>query len=101
MRLCDKVAPLLRYGPHTTGGVLNLVSTPIPSQNSVASVVCWRKRRDRLVVSYGGKLGEWGYLFETAQRRSDGFKDIDRQTGYDLSDYLAKLSWEANGTGCC
>ena len=95
-----KGAPLLRYGPHTTGGVLNLVSTPIPSQNRgrLRSFAGENGEID-LLVSYGGKLGEWGYLFETAQRRSDGFKDIDRggQTGYDLSDYLAKLSWEANG----
>ena len=27
-----KGAPLLRYGPQTTGGVINMVSTPIPDQ---------------------------------------------------------------------
>ena len=78
-----KGAPLLRYGPHTTGGVLNLVSTPIPSQNKSNSypVVCWRKRRDRLVGELRWQAWWWGYLFETAQRRSDGFKDIDRGAG--------------------
>lgn len=29
-----KGAPLLRYGPQTTGGVVNLVSTPIPKDNA-------------------------------------------------------------------
>src|SRR6056297_2198590 len=29
-----KGAPLLRYGPQTTGGVVNLVSTPIPEQQA-------------------------------------------------------------------
>ena len=69
-----KGAPLLRYGPHTTGGVLNLVSTPIPSQNRgrLRSFAGENGEID-LLVNYGGKLGEWGYLFETAQRRSDGF----------------------------
>ncbi|MGM0563751.1 MAG: TonB-dependent receptor plug domain-containing protein, partial [Pseudomonadota bacterium] len=27
-----KGAPLLRYGPQTTGGVINMVSTPIPDE---------------------------------------------------------------------
>ena len=29
-----KGAPLLRYGPQTTGGVVNMVSTPIPQENT-------------------------------------------------------------------
>jgi Fe(3+) dicitrate transport protein len=29
-----KGAPLLRYGPQTTGGVINLISTPIPDSRS-------------------------------------------------------------------
>ncbi|MBK6738937.1 MAG: hypothetical protein IPG64_14100 [Haliea sp.] len=27
-----KGAPLLRYGPQTTGGVVNMVSTPVPDE---------------------------------------------------------------------
>ena len=50
-----------------------------------------------MLANYGGRAGAFGYLVETAQRRSDGFKDIDRggsDTGYDIEDYLVKLGWE-------
>jgi Fe(3+) dicitrate transport protein len=46
-----------------------------------------------------GQAGAFGFLLETAQRRSDGFKDIDRSgadTGYDIADYLVKLGWEGD-----
>ena len=95
-----KGAPLLRYGPHTTGGVLNMVSTPIPdsARGRLRSFAGQNGEID-VLANYGGTSGNWGYLVETTQRRSDGFKDIDRggDTGYDVSDYMAKVSWEANG----
>ncbi|MBK6738936.1 MAG: hypothetical protein IPG64_14095 [Haliea sp.] len=46
------------------------------------------------LVNHGGRVDDFSYLVETAQRRSDGFKKIDRtrpDTGFDLHDYLAKL----------
>ena len=95
-----KGAPLLRYGPHTTGGVLNMVSTPIPDSASgrLRSFAGQNGEID-VLANYGGTSGNWGYLVETTQRRSDGFKDIDRggDTGYQVSDYMAKASWQANG----
>jgi Fe(3+) dicitrate transport protein len=45
----------------------------------------------------GGQRGGFGFLLETAQRRSDGFKDIDRSSrdsGYEIEDYMLKLGWE-------
>lgn len=93
-----KGAPLLRYGPQTTGGVVNLVSTPIP-QDSAGNIrfSYGENAQADLLANYGGRTGEFGYLIEAAQRQSDGFKDIDRianDTGYDIQDYLVKLSWE-------
>lgn len=93
-----KGAPLLRHGPQTTGGVINLVSTPIPSENSgsVVAVMGEDNTRD-LHGHYGGRSGNFGWLVETAQRDSDGFKDIDRSgtdAGYDIEDYVVKLGWE-------
>jgi Fe(3+) dicitrate transport protein len=93
-----KGAPLLRYGPQTTGGVVNMVSTPIPE--AMAGTVNFRAGQNGemdLLASYGGRAGAFGFLVETAQRRSDGFKDIDRSSrgsGYDIQDYLLKLGWE-------
>jgi len=93
-----KGAPLLRHGPQTTGGVINLISTPIPESNAghVTAMIGEHNSRD-LHAYYGGKSGSFGWLVETAQRDSDGFKDIDRSgrdAGYDIEDYMVKLSWE-------
>jgi Fe(3+) dicitrate transport protein len=93
-----KGAPLLRYGPQTTGGVINMVSTPIPAQNGGAVNFSYGQNAEMdLLANYGGRSGDFGFLLETAQRQSDGFKDIDRSgkdTGFDIDDYLVKLSWE-------
>lgn len=93
-----KGAPLLRYGPQTTGGVVNMISTPIPDENTGNLNASYGQDAQMdLLANYGGRSGDFGYLVETAQRRSDGFKDIDRSshdTGFDIEDYLVKLSWE-------
>ena len=72
-----KGAPLLRYGPHTTGGIVNLISTAIPEQNSGALTLSAGEYSSTDVhASYGGKDGAFGWLIETAQRNSDGFKKL-------------------------
>lgn len=95
-----KGAPLLRYGPQTTGGVVNLISTPIPRENiGTLNLAYGQNGEADLLANYGVRSGDFGLLVETAQRRSDGFKDIDRSgqdTGYDISDYLVKLGWETD-----
>ena len=93
-----KGAPLLRYGPQTTGGVINMVSTPIPEEDAGAVNFAYGENAEMdLLANYGGRSGDFGYLVETAQRRSDGFKDIDRtgaDSGFDIQDYMVKLRWE-------
>lgn len=93
-----KGAPLLRYGPQTTGGVVNMLSTPIPRESAGSlKLRAGENGEGDLLANYGARAGDFGFLIETAQRRSDGFKDIDRSSrdsGYDISDYLLKLGWE-------
>ena len=93
-----KGAAILRHGPQTVGGVVNLVSTPIPEQNKGRAMFLLSDEGSTdLHLSYGGKSGQWGYLLETVQRDNEGFKDIDRSnsdTGFEIEDYVGKLSWE-------
>jgi len=93
-----KGAPLLRYGPQTTGGVINMVTTPIPEEfGGNVNLRYGQNNEADLLANVGGRSGDFGFLLETAQRRSDGFKDIDgggRDSGYEIQDYLAKLGWE-------
>lgn len=92
-----KGAPLLRYGPQTTGGVVNLVTTPIPQQRQGQVTLRMGENNSRDIHAYyGGTEGAWGWLIDTVQRDSDGFKDIDRSNrdaGHDIEDYLVKLRW--------
>jgi Fe(3+) dicitrate transport protein len=96
-----KGAPLLRYGPQTTGGVINMVSTPIPQDSSGSVNFRYGQNGDLdMLASFGAQGEAFGYLLETAQRRSDGFKDIDRSggdSGYDIEDYVVKLGWQGAG----
>lgn len=93
-----KGAPLLRYGPQTTGGVINLLSTPIPTERSgmVETVLDERGSTD-VHAHYGDVAGPWSWMVETVQRNGDGFKDIDRSngdSGFDIEDYVGKLRWQ-------
>jgi len=92
-----KGAPLLRYGPQTTGGVLNLVTTPVPEDFGGQVLTEFGENSSRDIHAHvGGTKGQWGFLLETVQRSSDGFKEIDRSSrdaGFDIEDYVAKLQW--------
>ena len=93
-----KGASLLRYGPQTTGGVINLLSTSLPEVSTgQLRLAHGNYGQTDLLASYGVRNGDFLALVETAQRRADGFKTIDRSnadTGYDIQDYLVKLGWE-------
>lgn len=99
-----KGAPLLRYGPQTTGGVVNLLSTPIPEDHNGRLVATIGEFNSRDLHAYYGDKGVAGtgfnWLLETVQRDSDGFKDIDRSSrnsGFDIADYVLKLGWQGDG----
>ncbi|MDX1705428.1 TonB-dependent receptor family protein [Pseudidiomarina sp.] len=92
-----KGAPLLRYGPQTTGGVINMITTPIPQENSGQVTTKFGEYNTQDIHAfYGGRHGDFGFLFDTVQRSTDGFKDIDRSSrdsGFEIEDYMVKLSW--------
>ncbi|MEX2131444.1 MAG: TonB-dependent receptor plug domain-containing protein, partial [Pseudohongiellaceae bacterium] len=96
-----KGAPLLRFGPQTTGGVVNLVSTLIPATNSGNLRVMTDERGLTDVHGwYGGRSDQLSYLVETVQRRGAGFKEIDRsgnEGDINIEDYVVKLGWQSAG----
>lgn len=88
----------IKTGPRTTGGALNLVSTPIPDRLSGKVDIAYGS--DDTILGHawvGGRTEQTGFLLETVQQDTDGFKDLDfagpagDDTGYDLQDYLAKF----------
>jgi len=97
---------VIKYGAFTTGGAINMFSTPIPEKAS-ASVDAFAGEFSelRLHAWAGGRtdalsFADVGFLIETFQHESDGFKDIDsfgdgrrQDTGLDVEDYVVKLGF--------
>jgi len=89
----------IEYGPFTTGGVINLFSTPVPQEKIAATL---QGNMGEFITrdfhgTIGGKLNEQlGFLVETFQYGSDGFKEVtnSENTGFYKQDYVGKLVWE-------
>jgi len=97
----------VRFGPLTTGGVMNYLSTPIPDDGEGCLRFLYSTDNEiRGQVYYGDEvsipIGRVGYLAELFTRRADGFKHIDRtpdfrdgnDTGFTLVEPMLKLSWD-------
>ncbi len=85
----------IRFGPYTTGGAINLISTPIPLSFSGKLNLLGGNFGNRNLHAYAGDSHRnFGYLVETFQYKSDGFKDLDGggETGFDKKDFLAKFN---------
>lgn len=92
-----KGVSMLTHGPQSTGGALNLISTPLPTETggSLRASLGSFGSSDT-TVSYGIAGNELSALVEATQRHSDGFKSLDgdgSDTGFDIADYLVKLGW--------
>jgi Fe(3+) dicitrate transport protein len=83
-------------GPRTIGGAINLLSTPIPDAMGIyADYYYGQNNSEETRVVAGGSGDNYGFVFETLQMNSDGFKKIDannRNTtpGYDFEDWTFK-----------
>ena len=84
----------IKYGPHTIGGALNLISSPIPEDLSwLVDAEGGEDASGKLRARAGDAYDHLGWLAETYQIRTDGFKRLDGggDTGFEISDYLVKL----------
>ncbi|MCP5093240.1 MAG: TonB-dependent receptor [Gammaproteobacteria bacterium] len=90
-------------GPRTTGGAINMISTPIPEDTGGTIDVRWGDHNTRDAhLNFGARGERFSWLLETVQSASDGFKHIDGptsgNTGFDLDDYVAKLQFDSAPT---
>ena len=84
----------IKYGPYTTGGAINLISTQIPDQlGGKIYLNAGSFNSKRLHAWVGDSYEHIGFLVEANQYNSDGFKQLDGggNTGFYKNDYLAKL----------
>ena len=104
-----KGSSAIKYGPYTTGGALNLISTPIPDDEFAAraDVSFGSNGGRRNHVWLGGSTTQWGWLIEGFTEGSDGFKQLDTSrggsnnvatddTGFKRENFLGKLRWNSH-----
>lgn len=103
----------VQFGPHTTGGVINYLSTPIPQaregyiRSAFGSDTEFRNQLwlgDRVDTG----IGRFGYVVELFHRQTEGFKDITGplsdvgpdagDSGFRRIEPMIKLAWQPNTT---
>ncbi|QDF68172.1 TonB-dependent receptor [Shewanella sp. SNU WT4] len=91
----------IKYGPRTTGGVINLISRSIPNED-MAGKIDVALGQDGFAKGhvYGGGQGEQvGAVAEVFRYQADGFRDINHvggNTGFERNDALAKVSFNSD-----
>ena len=99
----------VKYGPHTTGGAINFLSTPIPSTQKLyhkSTFGYWNEIRNHTYFGNTTQLtggGKVGYLIEYYKRSNNGFKIMDTNapdvrgepnTGFSNEEPMLKVFWE-------
>ena len=98
----------VRYGPQTTGGVLNFLSTPVPGDGGPNFYSRTTGGSDNTFFNhtwYGDTFetenGRWGYLLEFHGQTSDGYRSylgpIDDKSGFRFYEPMLKAFWEIDG----
>ena len=102
----------VQFGPHSTGGAINFLSTPIPDRQASYMRTLFGTNNEMRVHAWTGNTwltesGERvGYLLEGYFRETDGFKTIDQagnfpvqnatDTGFINREPMVKVFWEPN-----
>lgn len=91
------------YGPRTSGGVINLLTTPI-SDNSFATrldVALGSDGYRKAHVMASGSEGRIGALGEIYHYAADGFKNLPtgNETGFSKTDVVTKIGFKLDNAG--
>ncbi len=86
----------VQYGPFTTGGAINFISTTIPEEfagYARFNMGNYNSRQTQFKI--GDSNPQFGYVVEYLNFNSDGFKNLDGggNTGFDRNDYSAKFRY--------
>ena len=89
----------IKYGPYTTGGAINLISTSIPDDFMGRVHLYGGSFGKRSLHAFAGDASEHvGFIVETYQSAAEGFKELDNNgdTGFKTEDYLMKFRVNAS-----
>lgn len=93
-----KGASAITQGPYTVGGVVNYLSTSIPTERAAHFRLELGEEGHQRQHVWAGDSGEhFGWLVEGHRLASDGFKHLDGggDTGFDVVDFTGKLRWSS------
>ena len=98
-----KGAAAIGTGPRTTAGTINYISRQVPTAGTdgYLSMSFGDDGYSRTHSYYGGNIGDFGYVVEFHDYRSDGYKTINTNggdTGFDKQDNLFKVRYTPSGS---
>ena len=89
----------IQYGPYTTGGAINFVSTEIPeSFKGKISTSFGSFNTGQAHLTLGDSFKNFGYMIEYLNFNSDGFKSLgnDLNTGFDINEITSKIKFKTS-----
>ena len=84
----------IQYGPYTTGGAINFVSTEIPESFKGKITTNYGSfNTGQTHSTFGNSFDNFGYMVEYLNYNSDGFKALgnDSNTGFDINEITSKI----------
>lgn len=84
----------VQFGPYTTGGAINMISSEVPDDFKASLSTRYGSFQSGSVYAQLGDSREtYGYVVEYLNYNSNGFKNLDNDdnTGFDKNDLLAKF----------
>lgn len=89
----------IRFGPFTTGGAINFISTPIPARfQGKVGITTGNFGYRSVQTSIGNSFKHVGFVVESFNYGATGFKALPsgEDTGFNKSDYQAKIRVNTN-----
>ncbi|NAY90360.1 TonB-dependent receptor [Muricauda sp. JGD-17] len=89
----------VQFGPYTTGGAINMISTEVPDTFEIFLNSSYGSfQSGRVHAQLGDSRKNFGYSVEYLNYNSNGFKDLDNgaNTGFDKNDLVAKFKVNTN-----
>jgi Fe(3+) dicitrate transport protein len=85
----------VQYGPFTTGGAINMISSQIPTEfGGLVRASYGSFNSNQLHTKIGGGTKNFGYMLEYLNYGSDGFKTLPsgKNTGFNKNDVVVKFA---------
>ena len=90
-----KGSSTIKFGPRTTSGAVNLISSSIPSDTEIEALAAYGMDNTQRLELHGGQSTEnFGFVIDASHDSTDGFKDIDivgGDTGYSIQGISGKF----------